>query len=52
MRRPSVYQRSAPRGHRDVEQGASADYAPATRATVAALPALLREVERIVRQAP
>ena len=45
MRRPHVFQRSAPRVWRDVEQEAGADYTPAARATIAVLPALLREAE-------
>ena len=45
MRRPNVYQRSALRARRDVAHGIGADYLPAARAAVAALPALLQEVE-------
>ncbi|WP_237482996.1 hypothetical protein [Lichenibacterium dinghuense] len=45
MRRPHVFERSAPRARRDVEQEAGADYIPAARAAIVALPALLREAE-------
>ena len=45
MRRPNVYQRSALRARRDVEHEIGADYLPAARAAVAALPALLRQAE-------
>ena len=45
MRRPHVYERSAPRARRDVEQEGGADYVPAARAVLAAVPALLREAE-------
>ena len=45
MRRPSVYQRSAPRARRDVGNETGADYLPAARAAVAALPTLLRDAE-------
>ena len=44
MRRPHVYERTAPRARRDVEQG-GADYVPAARYVLAAVPALLREAE-------
>ncbi len=40
MRRPHVYERTAPRARRDVEQG-GADYLPAARAAISALPELL-----------
>ena len=45
MRRPHVYERSAPRAKRDVEQECSGDYAPAARAVLGSVPALLREAE-------
>jgi hypothetical protein len=45
MRRPHVYERSAPRAKRDAEQECSGDYVPAARAVVDAVPALLREAE-------
>jgi hypothetical protein len=45
MRRPHVYERSAPRAKRDVEQEGRADYCPAARAVLDALPALLQEAE-------
>jgi hypothetical protein len=45
MRRPHVYERSAPRAKRDVEQEGRADYGPAARAVLDAVPALLREAE-------
>ena len=45
MRRPNVYQRSAPRPRRDIEQKAAADYGPAARATIAAVPVLLKQAE-------
>ena len=45
MRRPHVYERTAPRARRDVEQESGADYVPAARATLAAVPDLLRQAE-------
>ncbi len=45
MRRPHVYERSVPRARRDVEQEGGADYMPAARGVLAAVPALLREAE-------
>ena len=45
MRRPHVYERSAPRAKRDVEQGCRGDYMPAARAVLDAVPALLRHAE-------
>ncbi|WP_237477701.1 hypothetical protein [Lichenibacterium dinghuense] len=45
MRRPNVYQRSAPRIRRDTGQKSGADYGPAARATIAAVPVLLMEAE-------
>ena len=45
MRRPHVYQRSAPRARRDVEHEIGVDYLPAARAAVAALRTLLRDAE-------
>ena len=45
MRRPHVYERSAPRAKRDVEQERGGEYAPAARAVLDVVPALLREAE-------
>ena len=45
MRRPHVYERSAPRARRDLEHEGGADYVPAARAVLDAVPALLREAE-------
>ena len=45
MRRPNVYQRSAPRARRDVGLEVSDDYVSAARAAIAAVPALLQEAE-------
>jgi hypothetical protein len=45
MRRPHIYQRSVPRARRDVEQEGGADYLPAARAILEAVPALLRQAE-------
>ena len=45
MRRPHVYERSAPRAKRDVEQECSGGSVPAARAALDALPAVLREAE-------
>ena len=45
MRRPNVYQRSAPRARRDVEHETDADFVPPARAASAALPDLLRQAE-------
>ena len=45
MRRSHVYERSAPRAKRDVEQECSSDYVPAARAVLGAVLALLREAE-------
>ncbi len=45
MRRPHVYERSVPRAKRDIEQQSGADYVPAARSVISALPALLREAE-------
>ena len=45
MRRPHVYERSAPRAKRDVEQECGGDSVPAARAVLDAVPALLREAE-------
>ena len=45
MRRSHIFERSAPRAKRDVEQECSDDYVPAARAALDALPALLREAE-------
>jgi hypothetical protein len=45
MRRPHVYERSAPRAKRDVEQECGGDYVPAARAVLDALPTLLRDAE-------
>lgn len=45
MRRPHVYERSVPRAKRDMEQEGGADYMPAARAVLDAVPALLREAE-------
>ena len=46
MRRPNVYQRSAPRARRDVEHESGADYLPAAHSTIAALPSLLAQAEK------
>lgn len=45
MRRPHVYERTAPRARRSVEQESGADYVPATHAVLAAVPDLLRQAE-------
>ena len=45
MRRPHVYERSVPRARRDGEQESGADYVPAARAVLAAVPDLLRQAE-------
>ena len=45
MRRPHVYERSAPRSGRDSHHETTADYSLAARATIAAVPALLHEAE-------
>ena len=45
MRRPHVYERTAPRAWRGFEQQAGDDYVPAARAVLASVPALLREAE-------
>ena len=45
MRRPHAYERSVPRARRDVEQESGADYVPAARAVLAAVPDLLRQAE-------
>ena len=45
MRRPNVYQRSAPRARREVDQEVGADYVPTARATIAALTDPLRQAE-------
>ena len=45
MRRSHVYERSVPRARRDFHQEGGADYAPAARSVLDALPALLREAE-------
>ena len=45
MRRPHVYERTAPRARRDVEQESGADYGPAARAVLASVPDLLRQAE-------
>ena len=47
MRRPHVYERSVPRARWDVEHEAGADYGPAARAVLTAVPALLREAEAV-----
>ena len=41
MRRPHVYERSAPRPKRDHELERGEDYEPAARAAIAAVPELL-----------
>ena len=45
MRRPHVYERSVPRTRRDFHQEGGADYVPAARAVLDAVPALLWEAE-------
>jgi hypothetical protein len=45
MRRPHVYERSAPRAKRDIEREGRADHVPAARAVINAVPTLLREAE-------
>ena len=45
MRRPHVYERTVPRARRDIEQEGGADYGPAARDVLAALPVLLRKAE-------
>ena len=45
MRRPHVYERSVPRARRDLVQEGGADYVPAARSVLNAVPALLREAE-------
>lgn len=45
MRRPHVYERSVPRARRDAEQDDGANYGPAAKATMAAVPDLLRQAE-------
>ena len=45
MRRPHVYERASPRARRDGEQESGADYVPAARAVLAAVPDLLRQAE-------
>ncbi len=45
MRRPHVYERSASRAARGHLSGPSDDYAPTARATIAAVPDLLRQAE-------
>ena len=45
MRRSHVYERSAPRSGRDSHHEPTADYGPAARAVLDAVPALLREAE-------
>ena len=52
MRRPHVYERTAPRARRDVEQESGADYVPAARAVLAAVPDLLRQAEAAGRRHP
>jgi hypothetical protein len=45
VRRSHVYERSAPRAKRDVEQECNGDYVPAARSVLDVVPALLREAE-------
>ena len=45
MRRPHVYERSATRAARGSRPEPSDDYVPAARATLAAVPDLLRQAE-------
>ena len=45
MRRPHVYERSVPRARRDFDQEGCADYGPAARAVLDAVPTLLRQAE-------
>ena len=45
MRRPHVYERSATRAARGCRPEPTADYGPAARAVLDAVPALLREAE-------
>ena len=45
MRRPHVYERTAPRARRDFEQEGGANYVPAARSVLGAVPALLLEAE-------
>ena len=45
MRRPHVYERTVPRARRDTEQVGGADYVPAARAVLDAVPALLHAAE-------
>ncbi len=45
MHRPHVYERSATRAARGSRSKLSADYGPAAKATVAAVPDLLRQAE-------
>ena len=45
MRRPHVYERSAPRSGRDNYHGPTADYGPAARAVLDGVPALLQAAE-------
>ena len=47
MRRPHVYQRSAPRARRDADQVGSSSYEPAARAAIAVLPELLILTEAV-----
>ena len=47
MRRPHVFERSAPRAKRDVELEGCADYGTAACAVLDAVPATLREAEAI-----
>jgi hypothetical protein len=45
MRRPHVYERSAPRSSRDSHHESTADYGPAALAVIDSVPALLRAAE-------
>ena len=45
MRRPHVYERSAPRAGAHARHGPTDDYGPAARAALAGLPSLLRQAE-------
>lgn len=45
MRRPHVYERSAPRARQGDHHEPTADYAPAARAVLDAVPVLLRQAE-------
>ena len=47
MRYPYVYERSANQAARGTRPEPSADYGPAVRATIAAVPDLLRQAEAI-----